>query len=65
LATAYAVVALGRMIRRGPDAAPGTGQLHQAVDWARASTARVVRRTPAEPVQPAESVSGPPSAEPA
>jgi hypothetical protein len=52
-ATAYAVVALGRMIRRGPDAGPGSRQLRQAVDWARANTARVVRRTSSEPAGPA------------
>jgi len=66
LATAYAVVALGRLIRRGPDARPGTRQLQQAVDWARANTAKVVRRTPAESAEsaePAETVSGPPTAE--
>jgi hypothetical protein len=64
MATAYAVVALGRMIRRGPDAGPGARQLLTAVDWARANTARVVRGTPARPVAvPDEPVGGAPTAE--
>jgi hypothetical protein len=54
VATAYAVVALGRLIRRGPDAGPGAKQLFNAVDWARTNTARVVRRTPPEPVAEAD-----------
>jgi hypothetical protein len=50
VAAACAVVALGRLIRRGPEAGPGAKQLFNAVDWARTNTARVVRRTPPEQV---------------
>jgi hypothetical protein len=50
VATAYAIVALSRLIRRGPDAGPGAKRLSNAVDWARTNTARVVRRTRSEPV---------------
>jgi hypothetical protein len=55
VATAYAVVALGRLIR-GPDAGPGARQLSSAVDWARTNTARVVRRTPPPAAVAEESV---------
>jgi hypothetical protein len=50
MAAAYAAVALGRMIRRGPEAGPGSKQLLRGVDWARTNTARVVRRTRPSPV---------------
>ena len=64
LAAAYAVVVLARRIsQRGPDATPGVRQLQQAVDWARANTERVVRRTSAGPAESAESAEPADSAE--
>jgi hypothetical protein len=53
---AYAVIALGRAIRRGPEAGPGSRQLQRGVDWARTNTVRVVRRAGPRPVPVTEPV---------
>jgi hypothetical protein len=58
VAAACAVVALGRLIRRGPDTRPGAKQLSHAVDWARTTSARVVRRTPQPVAEVDEPVAG-------